>query len=233
MINMTCECSHLKGRMNTILAGRGVGVGLVWGGTLAKKKKKKKKKMFLPPFWKLFPFRVDPFPEGEQIIGSKFFSFSVDPFSEKEQILSFYSFQKDSKLFPFRKDPFSKKDQIFVRKFILLCADPLLLVQCIYKNLSQIQPQEWWSIWREYSRFKWNREMDMLSSGGWGATLFKLILPPFSTRVYSKRKEFAPQGSKHFPFRVDPFSQRKHILGSKFFSIRVYPFSEKGQMTRF
>ena len=34
--------------------------------------------------------------------------------------------------------------------------------------------------------------------------------------VYSKRKEFAPPGSKFFPFRVDP--------GSKFFPFRVDPF---------
>ena len=28
-------------------------------------------------------------------------------------------------------------------------------------------------------------------------------------RVFSKRKEFAPRGSKFFPFRVDPFSEGK------------------------
>ena len=31
-------------------------------------------------------------------------------------------------------------------------------------------------------------------------------LNPICKRVYSKRKEFAPRGSKFFPFRVDPFS---------------------------
>ena len=30
---------------------------------------------------------------------------------------------------------------------------------------------------------------------------------PFWKDVYSKRKEFAPQGSKFFPFRVDSFSK--------------------------
>ena len=29
----------------------------------------------------------------------------------------------------------------------------------------------------------------------------------FMTRVNSKRKEFAPSGSKFFPFRADPFSE--------------------------
>ena len=29
----------------------------------------------------------------------------------------------------------------------------------------------------------------------------------FENRVYFKRKEFAPKGSKFFPFRVDPFSE--------------------------
>ena len=30
---------------------------------------------------------------------------------------------------------------------------------------------------------------------------------PFWKGVYSKRKEFAPKGSKFFPFRVEPFSE--------------------------
>ena len=41
-------------------------------------------------------------------------------------------------------------------------------------------------------------------------TLSKLFLLPFEKRVYSKRKEFAPLGSKFFPFRVDLFQK---ILG--------------------
>ena len=36
---------------------------------------------------------------------------------------------------------------------------------------------------------------------------FKIILAPFWKRVFSKRKEFAPSGSKLFPFRADPFSE--------------------------
>ena len=37
------------------------------------------------------------------------------------------------------------------------------------------------------------------------ATLSSCFCHPSEKRVYSKRKEFAPWGSKFFPFRVDPF----------------------------
>ena len=37
------------------------------------------------------------------------------------------------------------------------------------------------------------------------ATLSKLVRLPFEKGVYSKRKEFAPSGSKFLPFRVDQF----------------------------
>ena len=40
-------------------------------------------------------------------------------------------------------------------------------------------------------------------------------------------KEFAPKGSKFFPFRVGPFSEGR--LGSKFFPFRVASFSEGKQ----
>ena len=40
-----------------------------------------------------------------------------------------------------------------------------------------------------------------------GNNSFISILPPFWKGVYSKRKEFAPLGSKFFPFWVDPFSE--------------------------
>ena len=33
--------------------------------------------------------------------------------------------------------------------------------------------------------------------------------------VYSLRKEFAPKGSKFFPFRVDPFSEGTDVQASK------------------
>ena len=36
-------------------------------------------------------------------------------------------------------------------------------------------------------------------------TLSQNCLSSLRNRVYSKRKEFAPHGSKFFPFRVDPF----------------------------
>ena len=38
----------------------------------------------------------------------------------------------------------------------------------------------------------------------WG-NYVKTSLPPFWKRVYPKRKEFAPLGSKFFPFTEDPF----------------------------
>ena len=38
-------------------------------------------------------------------------------------------------------------------------------------------------------------------------TLSKRLLPLSEKRVYSKRKEFAPLGSKFFPFREGPFSE--------------------------
>ena len=38
-------------------------------------------------------------------------------------------------------------------------------------------------------------------------TFSKLFLLISEKGVYSKRKEFAPKGSKVFPFRVDPFSE--------------------------
>ena len=50
--------------------------------------------------------------------------------------------------------------------------------------------------------FKWN---GYTSRGG---NSVKLFLPPFWKGVYFNRKEFAPHGSKFFPFRVDPFSDR-------------------------
>ena len=41
----------------------------------------------------------------------------------------------------------------------------------------------------------------------------------FLKKIYSKRKEFAPLGSKFFPFRVDP-------KGSKLFPFRVDSLTE-------
>ena len=45
--------------------------------------------------------------------------------------------------------------------------------------------------------------MDTLS----GETTVKIVLASLLKRGLSKMKEFAPHGSKFFPFRVDPFSQ--------------------------
>ena len=38
-----------------------------------------------------------------------------------------------------------------------------------------------------------------------GDNSVKVVFAPFWKGTYSKRKEFAPIGSKFFPFRVDPF----------------------------
>ena len=35
----------------------------------------------------------------------------------------------------------------------------------------------------------------------------KIVSAPIWKGVYSKRKEFGPQGNKYFHFRVDPFSE--------------------------
>ena len=45
--------------------------------------------------------------------------------------------------------------------------------------------------------------------------------PPSEIKIYSKRGEFAPYGSKFFPFRAETF------LGSKFFPFSVDPFQER------
>ena len=47
--------------------------------------------------------------------------------------------------------------------------------------------------------------MDTLSGE---RTLVKDFFDNLLKGVYSKRKEFAPKGSKFFPFRVDPFSEK-------------------------
>ena len=42
-----------------------------------------------------------------------------------------------------------------------------------------------------------------------------MVLPPFWKGVYSKRKEFAPLGSKFFPFRVGTFHKQNYMHESK------------------
>ena len=43
-------------------------------------------------------------------------------------------------------------------------------------------------------------------------------------RVFSKRKEFAPKGSKFFSFRVDPFPEGSQNIFIKLPSLKDYPF---------
>ena len=51
---------------------------------------------------------------------------------------------------------------------------------------------------------------------------------PFWKRVYSIRKEFAPVGSKFFPYRIDPFSERdKTILTIAFPEMYLFPLKPK------
>ena len=44
----------------------------------------------------------------------------------------------------------------------------------------------------------------------------------FLKEVYSKRKEFAPNGSKFFPFKVDPFSEGRQNSLRKLPPLKVY-----------
>ena len=90
--------------------------------------------------------------------------------------------------------------------------------------------QVWWSTSNEYPHFLWRNKTTIetfwtkkipsselfnlnpifvlwYTFRGDGNSV-KLVLPPIKKGAYPKRKEFAPTGSKFFPFRVDPFSER-------------------------
>ena len=67
-----------------------------------------------------------------------------------------------------------------------------------------------------HSRFSaifYRRGLGVQGEGGGGKATFltswllSYTSLPFWKRVYSKRKEFIPLGSKFFPFRIDPFSE--------------------------
>ena len=47
---------------------------------------------------------------------------------------------------------------------------------------------------------------------------------PYWKAVYSIRKEFAPFGSKLFPYRVDPFSEGYKIILTDLFCLKLYQF---------
>ena len=55
--------------------------------------------------------------------------------------------------------------------------------------------------------------------GNWytfgGGISFKIVLCPFWKGVFSKRKEFAPGGSKFFSYRVDTFPKAPGVQESK------------------
>ena len=68
-----------------------------------------------------------------------------------------------------------------------------------------------------------DKEIDHVTS-----CLLSWTWSPFWKGVYSERKEFAPKGSKFFPFRICPFLRRveKHFHKS---CLRMYPFTIKGE----
>ena len=74
--------------------------------------------------------------------------------------------------------------------------------------------------WHIFHQFK--RETSFLT-----LCLSFLTPIPFWNRVYSKRKEFAPFGSKFFPLRVDPFSEGRQTGFVRFVSSECEPFSLK------
>ena len=49
----------------------------------------------------------------------------------------------------------------------------------------------------------------------WEGKPVKIVFVPFSKGVYSIRKEFAPTGSKFFPYRIDPFSEGDSCTGKQ------------------
>ena len=59
-------------------------------------------------------------------------------------------------------------------------------------------------------------------------TTLTIIFSPCAKGVYSKRKEFAPTGSKFFPFRVDPFQKGIGIHKSKQEVISCLPCQKNG-----
>ena len=62
------------------------------------------------------------------------------------------------------------------------------------------------------------------------AFLFLSLTPSaFWKWVYTKRKPFAPNGSKCFPFRMDIFNSKEIPVGSKVYPYRVELFSEGRQ----
>ena len=58
--------------------------------------------------------------------------------------------------------------------------------------------------------------------------LLKCIPGHFWKRIYTVRKEFAPSGSKFFPYSVDPFSEGGKIILTKLSPLKMYQSSLKG-----
>ena len=60
------------------------------------------------------------------------------------------------------------------------------------------------------------RETTLVNSG-----LLSCAQKPFRERVYFKRKEFAPIGSKFFPCKVDPFQMEARLTFTELSSLKV------------
>ena len=66
-------------------------------------------------------------------------------------------------------------------------------------------------------RFSATREITFMTS------CFLYCMPsPFWKGVYSLRKEFAPSGSKFFPYRVDPFTEGDKTILTELSPLKVY-----------
>ena len=59
---------------------------------------------------------------------------------------------------------------------------------------------------------------------------FPVLQIPSANGVYSKRKEFAPKGSKFFPFRIDTFSERKTNQHNCLLSNQIQTYHKIGRI---
>ena len=96
-----------------------------------------------------------------------------------------------------------------------------LLVICDTKATVRQQKQR--NRFPEKSLYKENwinlKRYPLYIKGSWytyrGGNSIKIALFPFWKSVYSKRKEFAPHGSKFFPSRIDPISEGAWCAGKQ------------------
>ena len=126
-------------------------------------------------------------------------------FSKKEELAPHWS-----KCFPYRVDPFQQRDK---NKFWQSC--------CPWKYQFSFKL---WTLSVYYVVIYCNNlqslDCSVCNLKGNGDKL--LFFFPFWKRVYYKREEFAPLGSKFFPFRVDPFSEGDWCIGTQTGSHKSY-----------